>query len=200
MDNAELKKLYYEIEAINVGTTTLGPNESPSLNTVHRFNAILEEFAQKSGDQNITNYSVRINRRPNSRIESVRPSDLRQNAYTVASVIYDSHLNQSSLPPTKPSPAAFGQPSPISQTFQQNQDNNQSTQISVEFNQTIISLTEMLTKKEVELDDGTPEKGFVQKLKSVLASAKGVLDVIRMILTLATEFGLTANQVKNLLS
>jgi hypothetical protein len=93
-----------------------------------------------------------------------------------------------------------GSSSPISQTFQQSQDNHQVTEVSVEFNQTIISLTEILTKKEAELDEGTPEKGFVQKLKSLLAGAKSGLDVIRLIMVLAAEFGLTVAQIKDLLS
>lgn len=199
MDTPELRKLYYELEAINVGASSLGQHESPSLNTVHRFNDILTEFAQKSGDKSIVSYMVQIHRRPNTGTEVVRPSDLRQNAYTVARMIHENHLDQTTMPPKMPPVAGSGSSYPISQTFQQNQDNNQVTEVSVEFNQTIISLTEILTKKEAELDEGTPEKGFVQKLKSMLAGAKSGLDVIRLTVALAAEFGLTVAQVKELL-
>lgn len=197
MEKATLIQRYQELQAINDGAASLEEPNTPSLRSVRRFNEIIEEISKGTGDDSLTHYTARII--DSYGIQTAPLSEFRQNVYTATRIIHENHLKDSTLPPQQPIPSAAEQPQ-LQQSFQQNQSSNQTTEVSVEFNQTLIALTEILTQKEAELDDGTPEKGFIQKLKSRLSEARNTIDVIQLAMTFAAEFGLTVQQVKDLLS
>lgn len=199
MDKQTLLRRYQELQAINDGAASLGQHDRPALQTVQRFNAIVQEIATGTGDDSLPHYKVQFRSVGSSGRQYAQSSEFKQNVYTVTRIVHENHLADSTLPPQRPVTAGDSQ-SPVNQTFQQNQHATQTTEVSVEFNQTIITLTEMLTRKEAELEDGTPEKGFIQKLKSMLAGTKSTIDVIRLAMTIAAEFGLTIQQVKDLLN
>ncbi len=85
-----------------------------------------------------------------------------------------------------------GKPSIV---ISQSQEQNQSTLIQI-----LLDIQSKIDEKIATVAEGSKEKGFLQKLKGVLGGIKNVTEVITQILKLASEFGLTPEQVLNLLS
>lgn len=75
--------------------------------------------------------------------------------------------------------------------FKAEQQNHQSTIVTVEFTQTIITLTEKLTNLERDFPDETSkENRFAKKLKASLSTAKDTLGIISEVLKIAGEVGI----------
>lgn len=93
----------------------------------------------------------------------------------------------------KDDPTPF--PSMPSTSIQVNQQQNQSVQIEI-----AIEMTELITKKLSEAPEGSKEKSFLEKVKSTLRTVSTVPQLIMLIITTAKEFGLSIDQLKDLLS
>jgi len=193
MDMEKLKQLYGELQAINDGAYSLGESDMPALQTVQRFYSIVNLIAQETGNPDLNSYSVRIRELQPGGRQIANRGDFKQNVYTFTRIMHENYLKDNSLPPQRPQVSESS--IPIHQTFQQQQSNNQTNEISVEFNQTLITLSEILTQKEQEYESDAPEKGFIEKLKSKLATVRSTIDVVKLILVIAAEFGLTMAQL-----
>lgn len=88
----------------------------------------------------------------------------------------------------------------ITNHFNAEQQNQQTTTVQVEFNQTIVSLAERLTNLERDHpDESSKENQFAKKLKKSLPTVKDTLSIIALVLKIAGEVGLNTNNVLKLL-
>jgi len=84
--------------------------------------------------------------------------------------------------------------------FNAEQQNQQTTTVQVEFNQTIISLAEKLTNLERDYPDASSkENQFAKKLKASLPTVKDTLSIIALVLKIASEVKLDPSHVLKLL-
>jgi hypothetical protein len=85
-------------------------------------------------------------------------------------------------------------------TAEQQQKSEQNTTVSIEFNQTIISLTETLTKLERDYPDkDSKENKFAGALKKALPNVKNTLDIVALVLKIAGEVGLNPQTAMKIL-
>lgn len=91
-------------------------------------------------------------------------------------------------------------PPTFTNQFNAEQQNQQTTTVQVEFNQTIISLTESLTNLERDHpDESSKENKFAKKLKRSLPTVKDTLSIIALVLKIAGEVGLSPDDALKLL-
>ena len=77
----------------------------------------------------------------------------------------------------------------------QHQQQSQSIEIQI-----ISEIMEKIGEKNQKYKDGTPEKKFLEKLKESIKSVNGVMGAINLIIKTAGNFGLTLNQISQILS
>jgi hypothetical protein len=80
-------------------------------------------------------------------------------------------------------------------TFIQNQTQTQHQTISL-----VLNLQERILSEIPKHSDGTPERNFLEKLKSKLPSVSDVLSIISSILTIGHETGVDLETIKKLLN
>jgi hypothetical protein len=80
------------------------------------------------------------------------------------------------------------------------QQTHQTTNVHIEFTQTIVTVTEALTNLERDYpDESTKENKFAKAVKKGLPKVKNTLGIISLILTVANELGLDSKDVLKLL-
>ncbi len=75
------------------------------------------------------------------------------------------------------------------------QHQNQSVQIEI-----IMEVTELISRKIEQHDEGTPERTFLEQVKEGLKTSKGIVQLIDLILSTASKLGLTTATILQLLS
>ena len=75
-----------------------------------------------------------------------------------------------------------------------NQQQSQSVQIEI-----AIEMTELITKKLSEVPAGSKESSFLEKVKGTLRTIRTVPQLIMLLIATAQEFGLSIDQLKDLL-
>lgn len=199
MESQELINIYTEIAAANTAARGLVGYARPGIESVQRFNSLVDLAAEQTGNHGLTSYKVTLSPIGKSGRYSVNSDEYKHAVYTVARILHETHLPNSTIPPDEPSASqgASGGTS-IAPHFHQAQTSQQSTQVHVELNQTIIALTELLTKKEADYEENTPERSFISKLKSALATATSSVEVFKLVLVIAGEAGLNIDQLKHI--
>ncbi len=99
MNKQTLLKRYQELQAINDGAASLGKYDRPALQTVQRFNAIVQEIATGTGDDSFTHYRVQLKSVGSSNKQFALSSEFKQSVYTVTSMLHENHLAESTRPP-----------------------------------------------------------------------------------------------------
>jgi hypothetical protein len=76
------------------------------------------------------------------------------------------------------------------------QKTHQTTNVHIEFTQTIVSVTEALTNLEHDYpDESTKENKFAKAIKKSLPKVKDTLGIVSLVLTVASELGLDPKEV-----
>ena len=84
--------------------------------------------------------------------------------------------------------------------FKAEQKAHQSTNVHIEFTQTIMTVTEALTNLERDYpDESAKENKFAKAIKKSLPKVKDTLGVMSLVLTVASELGLDPKEVLRLL-
>jgi hypothetical protein len=79
----------------------------------------------------------------------------------------------------------------VNNHLQADQQVNQSTNVQIDFTQTIVNLTEALTKFECEHpDESSKENKFAKSFKKKLPSIKNTLEITALALKIASEIGI----------
>jgi hypothetical protein len=100
------------------------------------------------------------------------------------------YIQEGTRPPRRPQTAEGNS---ISQTVHQAQDNKQSqrTEVNIEFNQTLTYMTEVIVEAKSKYPEGSKERTFLDKLKDGITTAKTTTDLVKMIMSLAVQLGIT---------
>ena len=88
-------------------------------------------------------------------------------------------------------PPFSGMPSTV---IQQTQNQNQTQSISI-----LLEIQEKIISEIPKHEEGSKERTFLEKVKSILPSIKTVTDIISSILKIGSELGLSASDMHKLL-
>jgi len=81
-----------------------------------------------------------------------------------------------------------------STVIQQTQNQNQTQSISI-----LLEIQEKIISEIPKHEEGSKERTFLEKVKSILPSIKTVTDIISSILKIGSELGLSASDMHKLL-
>lgn len=199
MDSAEAKKIYNILDTTN---DTLA--QSPGLSSTvrdgswKRFNETMERLAVAYSDDVFKDYVVEVHTFGTRGQTGVMTEELRRKVYGATLYLHNTYLAANTASPMSPGGSVSV---PTGNTIiQQSQTAQQQTEISIEFNVTLMQITENLTKAEAEYpDENSKENKFIKKVKALLPASKDVLAIIAAVLQTAHECGLTPVEIQRLL-
>jgi hypothetical protein len=169
-----------------------------------RYNGYVDEAIKHSQDEKLADFKVKL--RPDSRgVVYVIGEEYARQIVGLVNYLYKTDESVGYYcgnPPQLKSSKGGGSGPVINNhlTADQQQRNEQSTTVNVEFTQTIISLTETLTNLERDYaDKNSQENKFAVALKKALPNVKGTLDILALVLKIAGEVGLNPQTAMKIL-
>lgn len=169
-----------------------------------RYNSYVDEALTHSQDKQLNDFKVRL--RPDNRGSSwVSGEEYARQIVGLVNYLYrtDESVGYYCGNPPLLKFSKSGSSGPVINnhlTAEQQQRNEQSTTVNVEFNQTIISLTETLTNLERDYPDkDSKENKFAGALKKALPNVKSTLDIVALVLKIAGEIGLNPQTAMKIL-
>lgn len=203
MDSKQLLKIYNGLNSINLSLSLMGTTTTMHDGSWEHFNSLIEQAAQLTSDQHFLTSKIQASSGHRGQ-PFVRVNDYASKVFAATSYLYDQYhedyFDDDVRPPTLGGKIS-GSSSPahvINNTQHQESSQSQNTEINIEFNQTFQYVTEQLIHAEEKFEDGSPEKGFIQKMKSVLSTARSTADIIKLIAVTAAETGLAAEALKKI--
>jgi hypothetical protein len=145
--------------------------------TVHQLSAISEKDYKR--------FCLEPSRRPSSTNYHITVVAYRQGLGGLISALHAEYFTD------EPNPLDAVPSTVISQSQQQDQ--------SVHI-QMILDIQSKIDEKISKCQDGTPEKGFLQKVKSSLSSIKNVTQLLQTIFKMAKESGLDLDNIQKMFS
>jgi hypothetical protein len=198
MDKNTAKKLYNILDTLNDSLIHSTPSVTLYDSSWERFNLIMDQLASAYTDEVFSDYKVQVHDYTfglNKIRQGVITEEFIRKLYGGTSYLHTQYLSDSTIPPSPPN----GTRSESGNTYV-TQHAQQNTDVTIEFNVTLAQLVEVLTKAEAEHPDETAnENQFIQKLKSILPTAKNTLSIIALTLKTAQEFGLSPDQLLKIL-
>lgn len=199
----EYRKIFYRLNALNDTLISAAQNHGSSISdgSWDSFNASLATLNNITNDDHYLTLKV-IPRNGTARL-IVSTSTFSMKVYQAVKYLYDTQNSAlfNDEPPQKPS-VKNGEGNSISHTavMSQDQRNSQSqrTEINIEFNQTLTYMTEVIVESRLKYPEGTKERTFIDKLKDTISTAKTTADLIKMIMTLAVQYGISAEVLKEI--
>lgn len=203
MDAQQLVKVYNGLNSINLSLSLLGTQTTIHDGSWEHFNKLVDQAAQLTSDDHITTSKIQSSTDHKGR-PFVRVGEYATKVYAATRYIYDQYHEQyfddDIQPPTLKGTSSYSPANVIHNTQNQEAHQSQKTEVNIEFNQTFQYVTEQLIRAEDKFKDGTPEKGFINKLKSVVSTARSTADIIKLIAATAAETGLAAEALKRIFS
>jgi hypothetical protein len=190
----DLKKLFIRLNALNDSLIPSANNASAMIHDKSSwdgFNSTLDELAELTKDNHYL--SLKIQPIHMGTIHYILTSNFSSKVYQAVNYLFETQKQtnlREDCAPQRPKASDGGS---ISQTVHQAQDNAQSqiTEVSIEFNQTLTYMTEVIVEAKVKYPEGSKERTFLDKLKDGISTAKTTADLIKMIMTLAIQLGIT---------
>lgn len=167
-----------------------------------RFNGYIDELITTTGDKRLQDFKLETDT-DDVHTFVVRESYVRQ---LVGLVDYLHRTNAvigyyCGRPPQLQSATTQGSSPTIHNQLNAEQQVSQNVQFHIEINQTIVALAERATQIEYEYPDKTSkENRFAKAIKKALPTVKGTLDVVALVLKIATEVGIDPHAALKLLS
>lgn len=166
-----------------------------------KFNGYIDELRNLTNDARLNDFKVKINS-----VNGHPASYGEEYVRSLFGVVNYLHNTNDTIgyycagpPANKFSSSAEGSPVFTNQ-FTAEQQNQQTMTARVEFNQTIISLSERLTNLERDYpDESSKENKFAKLLKKSLPTAKDTLSTISLVLKIAGQVGLGPDEAMKLL-
>ncbi|GEM_PF-4891162 len=186
MKKEELKKIYNKVNAINNSLKVVENDKSLHDGSWDVFNQLAEQSSQELDDLHLLSFMI-VPTQYTHQAPFIMITDYKRKVFGLLDYLHNQYLNDSTMAPDLPALMAAGLSTTVNQT--------QQTQVSVELNQTLISLTESLTTNADKFEPESPERKFIDKLRSAMSMAKSSIEVVFLIVKLAAEFGLTADQL-----
>lgn len=193
MDN--LHNLYIRLTSLNDSLLGSASNRSATIHdasTWNGFNSTLDEIAKLTSDPYYA--TLKITPHASSSRQFVLVSDLSTKVYQATNYLFetqkDTYIQDGTQSPRRPQTPEGNS---ISQTVHQAQDNKQSqrTEVNIEFNQTLQYMTEAIFEAKSKYPEGSKERTFIDKLKDGITAAKTTADLVKMIMSLAVQLGIT---------
>ncbi|MEK7153344.1 MAG: hypothetical protein AAB834_05320 [Patescibacteria group bacterium] len=188
MDRSNATKIYNYLNTLN---STLIHSESQGAirdGSWTRFNSLMAQLATAYNDEMFKDYTVGIHT-SHQWGQSVNADEFRRKVYAATAYLHTQYLDEFTFAPERNNRAISAQNGTV---VTQNQTAQQQTEVNVEFNVTLMQVTELLTKAENQFpDEASKENRFVKKVKQALPLAKTSVDIITSILRTAKEFGLS---------
>lgn len=204
MDAKQLLKIYNGLNSINLSLSLMGTTTTIHDGSWEHFNKLVDEAAQLTSDQHLTTSKIQGLSDHKGR-PFVRVTEYATKVFAATRYLYDQYhedyFDDDVQPPTLGGGSSRGTSTPshvINNTQNQEARQNQSTEVNIEFNQTFQYVTEQLIRAEDKFDDGTPEKGFISKMKAVVSTARSTADIIKLIAATAAETGLAVEALKKI--
>lgn len=195
--------LYSLVEALSADITNLNLRDGSG----ERFNGYVDELIQATNDPKLNDFKLQIRQDHKGSNWTSGEAYSRQ---LVGIVKYLHKTNDSigyycmALPDVKFSKrGGSNSPTTINNHLnaEQSQDNQQTTTVTVEFTQTIMTLTEALANLEKDFPDkDSKENKFAKALKDNLPTVKSTLDIMSLVLKIAAQVGLNPQNVLKLLN
>lgn len=187
MDRTQATKIYNILTTLN---STLVHNQSQSYindSSWNRFNSTVAELAEAYKDDVFKDYIVEV--KHNSHLgQFVQTEEFKRKVYAATSYLHQQYLGDFTVPPERNNATSSVPGTVVTQT----QTAQQQTDVNVEFNVTLVQLSELLTKAEAQFpDENSNENKFIKRLKQALPFAKSSVEILAAVLKTANEFGVS---------
>lgn len=202
MNKDELMKLYNQLTSMNTSLAAQAGKSTISDGTWDIFNKKMSILANALNDDHFLELQVRPKTDHRGGYFMI-PSDLIAKVYSATSYLFEQYTKDYTTNyPHPPSGKKDDQASQVSVNQVQNskQDQTQTMEVNIEFNQTFKYIIEKITNATTLYQDGTPEKSFINKLKNIISTAKSTAEIIKLIVVTGAEFGLTAAMLSAILN
>lgn len=195
----EIKKIYIQLKTLHESLIPSIGDKSATLadaNIWNNFNTKLNQLCKLTQDDHFLSLAANPTSVGGGR-QFILTSNLARSVYQATSYLFETQNLADQLPPIKPENRGNGN---ITQTSisHQNQENFQNTHINIEFNQTLTYVTEVLVEAKSDYPEDTKERTFIDKVKSGLSTTKNTAEIIRLILTTASELGIAVDILSKL--
>jgi len=193
--NSDLKKIYIRLNTLNDSLLPDATNRNATIrdNSWNIFNTSLQELVQLTQDDHYR--ALRIDPINHGSQPFVLVSNYSSKVYQAVNYLYEMEKDTGLRDVYTPQKPRVRDGNGVSQTsiLTQAQDNVQSqvTEVNVEFNQTLTYMTEVIVEARANYPEGSKERAFLDKLKSGISTAKSTADLIKMIMALAIQLGIT---------
>ncbi len=194
----KLHNLYIRLTSLNdsllagIASATSRSATIRDAGTWEGFNSALDEIFNLTKDPYYTTLKVTPHNTSSSRF--VLLTEMSTKVYQATDYLFETqkaaYIQEGTRPPQRPNTPGGNS---ISQTVHQAQESTQSqiTEVNVEFNQTLTYITEVVVEAKSKYPEGTKERTFLDKLKDGISTAKSTADLLKMIMTLAVQLGIT---------
>lgn len=193
-----LHNIYIRLTSLNdsllagISTTTSRSATIRDTGTWDGFNSALDEIFNLTKDSYYTTLKVIPHSTSSSRF--VLLTEMSTKVYQATNYLFETqkgaYIQEGTRPPQRPNTSEGNS---ISQTVHQAQDNAQSqvTDVNIEFNQTLTYMTEVIVEARTKYLEGSNERTFLDKLKDGISTAKSTADLVKMVISLAVQLGIT---------
>ncbi len=197
--NTELIKLYELLHALATSLPSTIATLSLRDGTGERFNSYIDEIISITHDNRLNDFKTR-RYQVHSRIYTSGEEYSRQ---LIGALHYlhqvDETLNYYCETPPVLKSNEGSQPT-INNQMSTQQNVNQSTNVEIEIRQTMLQLSDQLSEIErAHPDESSKENQFAKKLKEILPTLNGSLDLVSKILKVAAQVGISPQVALKLL-
>lgn len=195
----EIKSIYIKLLALNVTLLSrVGPNAIVNDGSWGSFNQLLGRLEALTQDDYYSTLKVKP-MDASGDMPWVLVSSFGSKVYQAAHYLYATRKSgelSDQYPPESPK-ARDGEGMTQTAIFASTQENAQSqtSTITIEFNQTLTYMTEAIVEARGLYSEGTKERTFLNKLKEGISTAKSTAELIKMIMLIATQYGLTVAEL-----
>lgn len=195
---ADLEKTYNYLNGLN--TSLIHSTEYDSLRdgSWNKYHEILGQLVSETGDSMFNEYKVHVRDvgMRTTTIPAVSKGEFQRKVYGATLYLHENYLSETTLAPARNTTTGASSPATV---VHQVQENHQSTEVNIEFNVTLVQLSEALTKAEAKHPDPeSKENKFIKTVKASLPVAKSSLEIMKLVLDCATKFGLDPKTIASM--
>lgn len=192
MDFEKIEKLYIRLNALN---EVLLPQAQNASGTIHddswrTFNQELVQLSQITGDDYYSDLAVSQDQYGGY----ILATDFSSAVYRAAQYLYKTQEDNLDIHPPRSPSGNWSGGAAVSQTV----NTNQTTEINIEFNQTLSYISESIGAAKAKYEAGTNERKFLDKVKAAVSATKTSAEILKMIVSLAAELGISADTLKDM--
>ncbi|GEM_PF-2106790 len=201
--NEPLIKLYALLSAL---LTSLNPTSITLTlrdGVGERLNSYIDELIRITNDQSLNDFRIEIHYLGNTRKPYVTGEAYARQLVGLVSYLFNTNnvVNWYCSPPPEikynnSKQSAISSPTTVHNHLEARQESTQTTNVQIEFNQTLLTLGSALEKLEVAYpDEASKENKFAKALRKALPTVKDSLGILASVLRIAGEIGLDPHTI-----